>query len=197
MTAGTSPATRELVVTPVTGTIGAELSGVILAEDAQRSRRSPTFAPRSSRTGSCSSATSRSTTRRQVAFAQRLGTLTLGHPTIESPPDQPLMEEVDSAKGAPAADWHTDVTFLDQPVTFTCLRSVVLPEVGGDTMWANTVNVYDTLSPEFRELADTSPRHSHERAEGRAHRRRPFESRRGSRAASSSCRRSTAPSTPR
>ena len=40
---------------------------------------------------------------RQVAFASRLGTLTLGHPTIQSPPDQPLMEEVDSAKGAPAA----------------------------------------------------------------------------------------------
>ena len=111
----------------------------------------------------------------QVAFAQRLGTLTLGHPTIQSPPDQPLMEEVDSAKGAPAADWHTDVTFLDQPVSFTCLRSVVLPEVGGDTMWANTVNAYAMLSPELRALAD-SLRVIHTNApKRRAHRRRPLE----------------------
>jgi taurine dioxygenase len=32
---------------------------------------------------------------------------------------------------------------------------VVIPEVGGDTVWANTVNAYETLSPELRELADT------------------------------------------
>jgi len=161
MTAGTSPVTREagaptrkITFTPVTGTIGAEIAGVNLAEalsdETVADIRAALLANRVVffRDQSLDYET-------QVAFAQRLGTLTLGHPTIASPPDQPLMEEVDSAKGAPAADWHTDVTFLDQPVTFTCLRSVVLPEVGGDTMWANTVNAYDTLSPEFRALADT------------------------------------------
>ena len=85
------------------------------------------------------------------------------------------MEEVDSAKGAPAADWHTDVTFLDQPVIFTCLRGVVIPEVGGDTVWANTVNAYATLSPELRALADSLRVDPHERARRRAHRRRTFE----------------------
>ena len=133
----------------------------------------------------------------QVAFAQRLGTLTLGHPTIQSPPDQPLMEEVDSAKGAPAADWHTDVTFLDQPVSFTCLRSVVIPEVGGDTVWANTVNAYDDA------LARVARARRHACASFTPTRPATCAStvadriRRGSRAASSSCRRSTAPSTRR
>ena len=37
--------------------------------------------------------------RRQVAFAERLGPLTLGHPTLASPPGQPLLEEIDSVKG--------------------------------------------------------------------------------------------------
>jgi alkyl sulfatase len=154
MTAGTSPVTRTLEVSPVTGTIGAELSGVDLAEElsdemvadiraALLANRVVFFRNQSLDYES------------QVAFAQRLGTLTLGHPTIQSPPDQPLMEEVDSATGAPAADWHTDVTFLDQPVSFTCLRSVVLPPVGGDTVWANTVNAYATLTPELRALADS------------------------------------------
>ena len=35
----------------------------------------------------------------QVAFAQRLGSLTLGHPTLASPPGQPFLEEIDSRQG--------------------------------------------------------------------------------------------------
>src|SRR3954447_782329 len=143
-----------LVVSPVTGTIGAELGGVDVSQDldaetvadirrALLEHKVVFFRDQALDYEG------------QVAFAQRFGTLTLGHPTIQSPPDRPFLEEVDSAKGAPAADWHTDVTFLDQPVTFTCLRSVVLPDVGGDTMWANTVNAYAMLSPELRALADS------------------------------------------
>ena len=45
----------------------------------------------------------------QVAFAERLGPLTLGHPTLSSPPEQPFLEEIDSAKGVRANHWHTDV----------------------------------------------------------------------------------------
>ena len=91
---------------------------------------------------------------RQVAFAARLGSLTLGHPTLASPPDQPLLEEIDSRKGGRANHWHTDVTFVDRPPAFTLLRAVVIPPVGGDTIWANTVTAYESLPPELRDLAD-------------------------------------------
>jgi taurine dioxygenase len=91
---------------------------------------------------------------RQVAFARRFGSLTLGHPTLTSPPDRPFLEEIDSAKGAPANQWHTDVTFVDRPPAFTLLRGVVIPPVGGDTIWANTVAGYESLPGELRELAD-------------------------------------------
>ena len=91
--------------------------------------------------------------RRQVAFAERLGPLTLGHPTLASPPGQPLLEEIDSLKGGKANYWHTDVTFVDQPPAFTLLHAVVIPEVGGDTLWANTVSAYQSLPPELRDLA--------------------------------------------
>lgn len=90
----------------------------------------------------------------QVAFAQRLGPLTLGHPTLTSPPGQPLLEEIDSRKGGRANHWHTDVTFVDRPPAFTLLRAVVIPPVGGDTVWANTVTAYESLPPELRDLAD-------------------------------------------
>ncbi len=91
---------------------------------------------------------------RQVAFARRLGPLTLGHPTLLSPPAQPLLEEIDSRKGGRANHWHTDVTFVDRPPAFTLLRAVVIPPVGGDTLWANTVTAYQSLPAELRELAD-------------------------------------------
>jgi taurine dioxygenase len=92
---------------------------------------------------------------RQVAFANRLGPLTLGHPTIPSPESQPFLEEIDSAKAAPANRWHTDVTFCDRPPAFTLLHGIVMPEVGGDTIWANTVAAYQKLPKELRDLADT------------------------------------------
>ncbi len=92
---------------------------------------------------------------RQVAFAQRLGPLTLGHPTLPSPESQPFLEEVDSTKAAPANRWHTDVTFCDRPPAFTLLHGIVMPEVGGDTIWANTISAYESLPTELRDLADS------------------------------------------
>jgi alpha-ketoglutarate-dependent sulfate ester dioxygenase len=90
----------------------------------------------------------------QVAFAERLGPLTLGHPTLASPRDQPFLEEIDSRKGGRANHWHTDVTFVDRPPAFTLLHAVVIPPVGGDTIWANTVTAYESLPAELRDLAD-------------------------------------------
>ena len=91
---------------------------------------------------------------RQVAFAERLGPLTLGHPTLASPPDQPYLEEIDSRQGGRANHWHTDVTFVDRPPAFTLLHAVVIPPVGGDTIWANTVTAYESLPADLRDLAD-------------------------------------------
>jgi alpha-ketoglutarate-dependent sulfate ester dioxygenase len=90
----------------------------------------------------------------QVAFAERLGPLTLGHPTLSSPPDQPFLEEIDSRKGGRANHWHTDVTFVDRPPAFTLLHAVIIPPAGGDTIWANTVTAYQSLPEQLRDLAD-------------------------------------------
>ena len=68
---------------------------------------------------------------RQVAFAERLGPLTLDHPTLVSPPDQPYLEEIDSRHGGRANHWHTDVTFVHRPPAFTLLHAVVIPRWEG------------------------------------------------------------------
>ena len=41
--------------------------------------------------------------------------------------------------------WHTDVTFRERPSIASVLRARLLPELGGDTIWADTAAAYDGL----------------------------------------------------
>ena len=91
----------------------------------------------------------------QIAFASRLGPLTHAHPTLPATTGDPEIFDLDSIAGASANHWHTDVTFVERPPTFSVLRSVIIPEVGGDTLWANTVAGYSDLRPDLRVLADS------------------------------------------
>ncbi len=89
-----------------------------------------------------------------LAFARRLGPLTLAHPTLPRANTDPELFDLDSLAGAAANHWHTDVTFVEQPPVFSVLRAVVLPPVGGDTLWANTVAGYRDLPADLKQLAD-------------------------------------------
>lgn len=90
----------------------------------------------------------------QIALARQFGALTAAHPTIPAVADLPPLLDVDSLRGGQADQWHTDVTFVDQPPDYSFLRAIALPEVGGDTLWANTVAGHKTLRPELRQLAE-------------------------------------------
>lgn len=46
------------------------------------------------------------------------------------------------------------MTFVEAYPKASILRSVVAPESGGDTVWANTASAYADLPAELRELAD-------------------------------------------
>jgi taurine dioxygenase len=89
----------------------------------------------------------------QQRFGRRFGEL-VEHPTQPSRADTAILE-LDSTLGGGRADrWHTDVTFVDAYPAITILRSVVAPESGGDTVWANTEAAYDDLTPALKALAD-------------------------------------------
>ncbi|WP_242903419.1 TauD/TfdA dioxygenase family protein [Actinomadura terrae] len=90
----------------------------------------------------------------QVAFARRLGDLTLGHPIYDAPKGRPALREMDSRQGTRANHWHTDLTFIERPPAFALLHSKIIPPVGGDTIWANTASAYQSLPQELRDLAD-------------------------------------------
>ncbi|MBV8462861.1 MAG: TauD/TfdA family dioxygenase [Acidimicrobiales bacterium] len=89
-----------------------------------------------------------------AAFARRFGPLTRAHPTLPSAPDSAELFDLDSAAGAAANHWHTDVTFVERPPVYSFLRAITIPPVGGDTLWANTVAAYGDLRPDLRALAN-------------------------------------------
>jgi alpha-ketoglutarate-dependent sulfate ester dioxygenase len=75
------------------------------------------------------------------------------HPTVPSLAGTEAVLDIDAENGR-ARYWHTDVTFIEAFPLFSVLRGVVIPPVGGDTVWANTVAAYETLPPAVRGLAD-------------------------------------------
>jgi len=47
--------------------------------------------------------------------------------------------------------WHTDLSYLEAPPSFTVLYCLETPEVGGDTVWANQYMAFETLSAGLRD----------------------------------------------
>jgi alpha-ketoglutarate-dependent sulfate ester dioxygenase len=91
-----------------------------------------------------------------VAFGERFGPVTNGHPTIPGPEYNPLVQDIQYPPGgARANQWHSDVTFVEHPPFGSILRAIVVPPYGGDTVWANTVAGYTDLPTELRALADS------------------------------------------
>jgi alpha-ketoglutarate-dependent sulfate ester dioxygenase len=86
------------------------------------------------------------------AFARLLGPL-VAHPTLPVVAGTEAVLELDS-ENVRASRWHTDSTYAEAFPQFSVLRGVLIPPVGGDTMWANTAAAYATLPPALRGLAD-------------------------------------------
>ena len=59
-----------------------------------------------------------------------------------------------------AAEWHSDMTYRPEPPFASILKAIVLPPVGGDTLWASMCAVHDALPEGLRsELAELQAVH--------------------------------------
>lgn len=75
------------------------------------------------------------------------------HPYIpKSDESVPEVCEIDTAAVPKADVWHTDVTFSESPPVAALLHMVESPPVGGDTMWIDCQDVFDSLSPAMQEF---------------------------------------------
>jgi taurine dioxygenase len=89
----------------------------------------------------------------QIAFAQRFGELTESHPVEPHVVERKEIHSIESGKDR-TDFWHTDITFMHRPAMASMLRSIVVPEAGGDTMWADTRAAYESLAPSLQRLCD-------------------------------------------
>jgi len=89
----------------------------------------------------------------QIAFASRLGELTENHPVERQVAERKEIHSIESGKDR-TDFWHTDITFMNRPAMASLLRSVIVPEAGGDTMWADTRAAYEALAEPLRRLCN-------------------------------------------
>jgi len=141
---------KHIGIHPLTGALGAEISGVDLTEPLDDETfaeihqalldnlviffRDQYVAPE-----------------QQIAFARRFGELHI-HPYIPNLEGYPEILQLQSADDGPGEmayqsnTWHTDLTYEAKPPKICVLRAVNVPEAGGDTMWNNLHAAYDALS---------------------------------------------------
>lgn len=139
---------------PITGVIGAEVSGVDLREQLDEGtvadirkalldhqvlffRNQPI------------------TPEQHVRFARAFGELHLPPvQTKHSPwPELNVLDQV-SPRGEGADNWHNDNTYVAEPPMGSILHVVQVPSVGGDTCFASMTAAYDALAAPVRRMLD-------------------------------------------
>jgi taurine dioxygenase len=141
-----------LTITPLSHALGAQISGVDIAqplnveqrdaiEQALLKRQVLFFRDQPI------------TPEQQARFAANFGDLHI-HPIYPNVPEQPEVLILDTAQTdvRDNAVWHTDVTFLPTPALGAVLSAKLLPAFGGDTLWASGIAAYEALSEPLKVL---------------------------------------------
>jgi taurine dioxygenase len=87
----------------------------------------------------------------QRDFAARFGPL-YTHPFYPGHDEAPevMLLAHDATHRANSDRWHNDVTYLERPPMAAVLYAEEIPELGGDTLWANMYLAYEALSDPLR-----------------------------------------------
>jgi taurine dioxygenase len=91
-----------------------------------------------------------------VAVGRMFGELHM-HPAAPQMPGYPEVFVIHAHRESKVANgefWHSDVSCDEVPPLGTMLQIHILPEVGGDTLFANMYAAYDALSAPMRQLLD-------------------------------------------
>ena len=96
------------------------------------------------------------TSAQQYALASMFGPLQ-SHPayqTVEGFPEISILEST-ADKPTKIECWHSDMTFRQHPPLATVLRAQVVPDKGGDTLWASMTAAYRGLSKSMQDFLST------------------------------------------
>lgn len=146
---------RHIEVRPLTGVLGAEITGVDLRElsrDAWDEIRQAfadhqvIFFPGQ-----------KLSDEQHLAFARRFGKL-LELPqlhSVEGHPELQLIRRKATDTGRVVGEnWHADSTYFDEPPGAVVMRAVDVPPYGGDTGFLSMYATYEALSPAFKAMIE-------------------------------------------
>lgn len=151
-------------IEPLTCAIGAQISGVSLADAARDNELYEEMKAALLRHKVLFLRDQDISRADHVAFARRFGELE-DHPVAGSDPEHQGLVRIYKSPDQPndryENSWHTDATWREVPPMGCVLRCVECPPVGGDTMWANMALAYEKLPGQIKEqIAGLRARHS-------------------------------------
>jgi taurine dioxygenase len=149
-------AQRTVSVAPISGALGAELSGVDLSgplsDDLIGDIRAALL-----RHHVIFFRDQHLTSGQHLAFGRRFGELQV-HDFVEGMADNDEILEVrkeDYETRNFGGGWHTDVSYLERPALGSVLYAREVPEYGGDTMFANQHLAYEALSDGMKRMLES------------------------------------------
>lgn len=88
-----------------------------------------------------------------IDFAREFGDLEIHPSTPQNQENKEVLRIAHGPKSRGAENrWHSDVTWREAPSLGSILRAIEVPEVGGDTLFANMALAYERLDDETKEL---------------------------------------------
>ncbi|MBT3793166.1 MAG: hypothetical protein HOF95_09130 [Rhodospirillales bacterium] len=93
----------------------------------------------------------------QMALAEKFGPVPDAEflKTVDGFPAIGLIEKQADQVRNVGGNWHSDHSFDEIPPLGSCLYAQVLPESGGDTLFANMATAYDSLSDGLKKTVET------------------------------------------
>ncbi|MBI1777994.1 MAG: TauD/TfdA family dioxygenase [Proteobacteria bacterium] len=146
---------QSISIQPLTGALGAEVLGIDLSRPLSNSAaidlrralvehlvlffREQTITPE-----------------QQISFSRLFGPL-CRVPYVKAMDDYPdiiaVLKEADERRISTFGNaWHSDFSFLEEPPMGSILYAKEVPSYGGDTLWINTYEAYETLSDGMKRL---------------------------------------------
>jgi len=146
--------TASLDISPVAGTLGAEVRNLDLSQDLPQETTDAIEAALYAHKV-LFFRDQELTPAQQIAFSARLGPIFTDHPaylpTLEGHREVVVLE---GQKGGRANLWHSDVSISPKPPMGSVLYMKECPDFGGDTMWADMTAAYDALSDRMKDYLD-------------------------------------------
>lgn len=148
-----------LTYTPITPRLGVELHDVQLMEmsDGEVEALQQLAAER----GVVVARDQVMTMQQQAEFAHGLGPLT-SYPTRKpgEPSELLVIHADETTRRAAGETWHSDMSSELNPAALSMLRMEIVPESGGDTLFADMYQAFESLSPVMQSLVqDLTARH--------------------------------------